>query len=125
MASVEITRAQAKQRLERMTAASCEPVLSDDHIEDLIDMAKRPDQYGVAPSNSSWTPTFELNAGAAEGWRLKAALSAVSTDFTVDGASYSESQIFKHCEKMAAYYEARIVTRSGNHFEYDNVIGNL
>ena len=127
MAIVELTEAAARSRLERMLAFSCEPTLTAPEVDDLLLTAKRPDQYGVAPSSDSWTPTWELNAAAAEGWRAKAAKAVNDTDFAVDGGKYNRNAIFDHCEKMAEKYEARIVRRTGGPVDSDeiDIIGNL
>lgn len=56
-----------------------------------------------------WTPTYDLNLAAAEGWRWKAAKAASLTGFTADGATFHEEQIVAHCLGMAARYAAGVV----------------
>ena len=51
-----------------------------------------------------WTPTYDLNIAAAEGWRWKAAQAASLTGFTADGATYHDEQLIAHCNAMAAHY---------------------
>lgn len=50
---------------------------------------------------TTWAPTFDLNAAAAEGWRIKAGKAAGGFDFAEDGQSFSRSQIVAHCRAMA------------------------
>ena len=53
-----------------------------------------------------WTPAYDLNAAAAEGWRWKAGKIADAFDFSTDQQSFEKSQRVKHCLDMAARYEA-------------------
>lgn len=53
-----------------------------------------------------WTPAYDLNAAAAEGWRWKAGKIADAFDFSTDQQSFDRSQKVKHCLDMAAKYEA-------------------
>ena len=52
-------------------------------------------------ASAPWTPTFDVNAAAAEGWRWKAAKAAAWIDFTADGASFKQSQVVEQCLKQA------------------------
>ena len=64
---------EATTRLRAMTAADTDPTLDDTEITTLVNMSKIADVYGLWPTDTGWTPTFNLNIGAAEGWRWKAA----------------------------------------------------
>lgn len=68
-----MTSDEALIRLKAMTAWDTEPSLTDDEMTSLLSMSKIADIYGLWPSDAGWTPTFNLNIGAAEGWRWKAA----------------------------------------------------
>lgn len=105
-----MTEAEAQARLERMTDAASEPVLTADDIEDCLAMSKLVDSSGLAPFDENWTPTFDLNRGAVEGWRRKAGKLAMRFDFSTDGQSFSRSQAVAHCERMAEQYRRRIVS---------------
>lgn len=61
-----------------------------------------------AESGGSWSPTYDLNAAAAEGWRWKAARVAGSFDFSTDQQDFSRSQMNAMCLEMAATYAKRI-----------------
>jgi hypothetical protein len=57
-----------------------------------------------------WTPTYDLYAAAAEGWRWKAGKIADAFDFSTDQQSFDRSQKVAHCMKMAEYYDKRAGT---------------
>lgn len=75
-----------------------------------------------------WVPTFELNAGAAEGWRWKAGKVAGLHDYGAGDLRSSRSQMYKACLEQAARYAAKIVTSvpTGPRRDYrqDRVVGN-
>lgn len=104
-------RATAKARLTNMVAASERPVLSagdaPSDLETLLDMFQRPDADGLMPDDTGWTPTWDLNAAAAEGWRWKAARVAGDFTFSADGASYSKADVLAHCLDMEQTYLAK------------------
>jgi len=97
-----------RDRLARMTEAGSEPVLATADLDDLVLLAARRDADGLFPDDDDWTPTFDYNAGAAEGWRWKAARVAAAYDYAVDGQSVWRSQMFEHCMEMARHYARRI-----------------
>lgn len=57
---------------------------------------------------SEWAPTYDLNYGAAEGWRLKASLAAGRYDFTTDGQTFRRAQVLNNCQSMERMYRRRI-----------------
>lgn len=56
---------------------------------------------------TAWSPTYDLAAAAAEGWRWKAGLVSDRFRFADGGDSYDRNQVFEHCNKMAELYEAK------------------
>lgn len=56
---------------------------------------------------TTWAPTFDLSAAAAQGWRMKAGKAAGRFDFAEDGQQFSRSQVVAHCTAMAERYERR------------------
>lgn len=70
------------------------------------------DDDGYGPLDATYTTTYDLNAIAAEVWREKAALAADGFDFTAEGASFTRSQFFRHCMKMAAYRAGMVSNQS-------------
>ncbi|HOR00263.1 MAG TPA: hypothetical protein PLJ35_15740 [Anaerolineae bacterium] len=101
--------AEAQARLERMTDAASEPALSAEDVADCLAMSRLVDADGLAPSEVAWTPTWDLNRGAAEGWRRKAGRLAMRFDFGADGQTFQRSQAVAHCECMAEQYRRRVV----------------
>lgn len=108
-----MNEAAALVRLKAMTAATTEPTLSDGELETLLDMARLADSEGNAPADAEWTPTFDLNRAAAEGWRWKAAALATEFDFEADGAVFNRQQQIDNCLKMAAQYGRKIMGSIG------------
>lgn len=51
-----------------------------------------------------WTPTYNLKAAAAEGWRLKAGKVASHYAISADGASAQRQQMYEHCLRMAEQF---------------------
>lgn len=107
---VQLTEEDARSRLEHMTQASTEPALTSDQVDELLGIAKRYDVDGLTPSDDAWTPTWDLNAAAAEGWLWKAG--RVSPRFTanLDGTGLQRAQIFGHCLQMAERYASKVAT---------------
>lgn len=105
--------ATARVRLERMVASDQIPALTGTEVDDLIELAKRPDSDGVAINDPDWTPTWDLGAAAAEGWRWKAAKVAGHFDFGADGSNLSKSQVMDHCLRMAEVFATGAGRRGG------------
>jgi hypothetical protein len=78
--------------ISRKCAANDAPVLSNDDLDALVDVA-------VA------TTVPDVNKAAAEGWRLKAARVAGGFSFSADGVSVDKTMLMKHCLDMAAAYD--------------------
>lgn len=105
-----MTEEQALARLQRMVAYDSDPVLTAEEVEDLLALSAVADADGLAPTDTGWTPTWDLHRGAAEGWRWKAAKAASRFQFSADGASFNRQQVIEHCERMSAQYRRRIVS---------------
>lgn len=93
-----------RARLERMLRPDLDPTLTDAEVDDLLAGAKRTDADGLAPSDPAWTPTYDLDQAAADGWEAKAGKAATGFDFGEDGQRFNRSQLFDQCMKMAALY---------------------
>ena len=102
--------ARALLRLRMMTDAATAPALSEDELAELLAVSRLADSAGTAPLAATWIPSYDLNRGAAEGWRWKAAKVTTAYDFTADGATFNRSQMREACEKQASIYARRIIT---------------
>jgi hypothetical protein len=100
-----MTEAEARARLQRMIAATEEPILATTDIDDLVAQAKRPDSAGLAPSDPSWTPTWNLDSAAAEGWLWKAGKASPNYSFGIDASRDMQSDVFAHCMTMHEHYK--------------------
>lgn len=103
-----MTRDQAAERVAAMAAADINPTIDTDTILALVDDAARADYLGHGPQDAGWEPTYDLNAAAADAWRLKAGLAAAQYSVTTDGATFQRNQIQEHCLAMATHYAARV-----------------
>lgn len=61
-------------------------------------------------TDGAWTPTYDLYAAAAEGWRWKAGKIADAFDFSTDQQNFQRSQKVAQMMKMAEFYDARAGT---------------
>lgn len=98
----------AYQAILRMVQADQEPVLLDADIQALVSYARRADAFGLPPSDAAWTPTYDLNAAAAEGWRWKAGSAAGQYDWTSTLQQFKPSQIAAACLAQAKVYAAKV-----------------
>lgn len=96
--------AEAQARIEIMTAWEAVPALTSAEVVDLVEIARRPDEFGLLPSDTGWTETWDLNAAAATGWRWKAGKVAGAYTFSSDGQSFSRSEMHAMCLEMARQY---------------------
>ena len=102
-----MTEAEAQAQIERMVQASTDPALSADEVTDLVNAAARPDTDGYDRTDDAWTPTWDLNAAAAEGWSRKAAKAHNLFNFAEDGQRFDRSQIYANCVTQRDYYAAK------------------
>jgi hypothetical protein len=112
--------ADAKARLARMCAAAKEPTLTDGDLDDLVEIARRIDIDGLAPTDPDWTPTYDLDAAAVEGWQWKAA-KAVGLSATAPGEEPRFNFTQRECLAMADRYRRnraagsiRVLTTDGD-----------
>jgi hypothetical protein len=101
-----VDRDGALARLNLMLGGDARPVLSPEAVASLLDSYAAKDRYGLTPVDEGWTPTYALNAAAAEGWRLKGSMVAGDYSFSADDASYSKGDVLANCLAMEARYAA-------------------
>ncbi len=58
-------------------------------------------------ANTSWIPTYDLHAAAADIWEEKAATRADKYNFSADGGKYDRSQAYEMMMKRVRYHRAR------------------
>lgn len=85
-------------------AATSRPVITQVALGALLDAYAAQDGAGRAPSDAEWVGTYNLNAAAAEGWRMKAGKVAGDFNFSADNASYSKADVLAHCLEMETKY---------------------
>ena len=92
-------------KLKQLTAWDVEPTLTEDELGDILAYASLEDAAGLAPLNEEWTPTYDLNAAAAQAWLIKAARAASMVDVPTSGVV--TSKIFDNCRAMARIYAGK------------------
>jgi len=102
-----VTESEAQAKLILMVLAEDDPALSDEQIKDLVELARRPDASGLTALDGGWTPTWDLNFAAAEGWRRKAGIAAARFNFSEDGQNFQRAQIYAHCIAQAEAYASK------------------
>jgi hypothetical protein len=100
--------ATARARLKRMTAANSMPQLDTEAIDDLLLRARRVDIFGLSPTDTGWTVTYDLNWAAAEGWRQKGGLAAEQVTFRAGDLASYDDLLFQHIDKMITHYQRLI-----------------
>lgn len=83
----------------------------DSAIEVSIAEFPRPDADGYEPSDSDWTPTYDLFRAAADIVDQRAATAAGLYDFDADGAKLSRSQISQQLNILATRLRAKAAPR--------------
>ena len=93
----------AKDKLKKLTASAEEPALTDAEIDELLAASSVADGEGNSPESEDWSPTYDIAAAAAEGWMIKAARAAGTTETEPDSLQVT-SRIFENCIRMARTY---------------------
>ena len=96
----------AKDKLKKLTAATDEPVLTDADIDELLAASSVADGDDNSPESEDWSPSYDIAAAAAEGWMIKAARVANTTETDPDSLNVT-SRIFENCIRMAGIYSRK------------------
>lgn len=89
-------------KLKQLTAWDTVPELTEDDLEECLAGVALEDANGFAPINEEWTPTYDLNAAAAQAWLIKAARAAATVDEPTAGVV--TSKVFDNCRTMARMF---------------------
>ena len=92
-------------KLKLLTAWDIEPALTEDELGDTLAAFALEDANGLAPINEEWTPTYDLNAAAAQAWLIKSARAATTVDEPTAGVV--TSKVFDNCRAMARMYAGK------------------
>ena len=99
-----MTEAEAEAALARLIDAETDPALTDEDMEDLLLKAARPDINGRTRQDANWSPTWDLDSAAADGWLRKASKAVSRFSFAEDGQRFERAQIYAHCIRMQEMY---------------------
>ena len=103
---IELNMESAKEKLKKLTASGEDPALTDTEIDELLAASGVADSEGNGPASENWTPTYDINSAAAEGWMIKAARSASTTETDPDSLAVT-SRVFENCIRMANLFSAK------------------
>ena len=92
-------------KLKLLTAWDVEPALTEGELDDTLAAFAIEDANGLAPINEEWTPTYDLNAAAAQAWLIKSARAAATVDEPTAGVV--TSKVFDNCRVMARLYAGK------------------
>ncbi|HMT06697.1 MAG TPA: hypothetical protein PKA82_01750 [Pyrinomonadaceae bacterium] len=94
------------EKLKQLTAWDVAPELAEDELEECLAGVALEDANGFAPINEEWTPTYDLNAAAAQAWLIKAARAAATVDEPTAGVV--TSKVFDNCREMARSFKQKL-----------------
>lgn len=98
-------RDDALARLKMLVQADSRPALTAPELAAILDAHPAPDADGMTKADGmEWRPTYDLNAAAAEGWRIKGGKVAGDFNFTADSAQYAKGDVMAHCLAMEQKY---------------------
>ena len=120
-----MTEAEARAEISVLCDAGTEPVLASADLDLLLRKAKRVDKYGVWPTETGWTQTYDVNYGAATGWLLKAGRLANRYLFMSGGKMFSRQQYYDHCIKMYRLYLSKSPIKATRLTAEDTAIARL
>ncbi len=105
----EMTAETAETQIKTLTKWEVCPTLTQVEIDLCVAEAKRTDSTGRLTTDANWVPSWDIAAGVAFGWDLKAGNAAGEFDFAPEsGQSFKRSQITEQCEKMARMWRGRM-----------------
>lgn len=93
------------EKLKQLTAWDVAPELAEDELEECLAGVALEDANGFAPINEEWTPTYDLNAAAAQAWLIKAARAVTMVDEPTAGVV--TSKVFDNCRAMARTFNRK------------------
>lgn len=107
-----MTEAAVRNRVMLFADGESEPVLTTAVMEVIIESCKIIDVDGIWPSETGWTPTYNVSYAIAQAWLYKMGNLAPRYLFMTGGKMLSRQQYFDHTEKMMNKYLMRSGVRS-------------
>lgn len=90
-----------EQELALALQPNSEPTLTTSELSLILSLSSIPDDNGLSPDDTSWTPTYDINSAIVRGWKTKAAKVAGNYTFKDETLQLNREQIIKHCLQMA------------------------
>ena len=101
-----------------------EPVLDPAEVEELLNMSKMVDEFGMEPDDTGWAETYDHNFVISQAWLVKATRLADRYLFMVGGKMFSRQQFYDHCMKLHYKFAMRSPLRAIR-FTYDDRLSDL
>lgn len=95
------------RRLRRMIAESTSTVYTNTDLIEAIEGKPTVDINGLYPTDSDWTPTYDIFLVASEIWLEKASAVSDEFDFHADGGTFQREQKHKMALEQASYFASR------------------
>lgn len=102
-----MTEAELKTRIMIYSVGDCEPKITSEDLDMIVNQVKMVDKYGVLPTEATWENTYNVNLGISLAWQLKAGRTADRYLFMTGGKMFSRNQYYDHCLKQAKYFASK------------------
>lgn len=116
-----MTEMEAQSEIEAYANTDDFPALTPKQLTLCVRAARRRDGAGLEPTETGWSPSFDIPAGVAVAWRLKAANAAAKFDYSTQNQSFKRSQVYEQCLSQAAEWERRQEIQVGRIQTYEDI----
>jgi len=99
-----MTEAEVRNRILIFADGEQDPVLTSADLDILVADCREVDKYQVWPTDTNWTPTYNVNRAIAQAWLLKASRVSPRYLFMSGGKMFSRQQYYDHCMKQYKVY---------------------
>ena len=106
-----MNEATLRSRIQRSLPISDIPALDSDALDELVEIAKRPDSSGRLPTDDDWVETYDLNSALHQGWLWKKAKAVQMVTISGDGTTFDRDQFIQHCDSMLKEFKT---TKAGS-----------
>ena len=102
------TEAEYRTLLSTMVAADVDPVLTPAELNLLLKLNRLEDEGGLAPTDTDWDPTYDLDRAALEGWRWKLGKASDLSVARTGDLTLEDNAIVRNITGMIEQYRRRV-----------------
>jgi hypothetical protein len=118
----EMTTAAATTLIQELADTDTYPALSEALVTRCVTVAKAQDSVGLEPTDDEWTETFDIAAGVALAWQLKAAKAVPKVDMEAGGnQKFKLSQVHDHCLAQVEYWRSQMAPSTARLKTYEHL----